>query len=66
MLNRLIAYEMGELDEQETVDLFAELVRSGTINQLQGSYQRAAAWMLRAGLISPDGEILTDEEVCNN
>lgn len=54
----LMAYESGELDEQETVELFAGLVRSGLAWSLQGSYGRMAARLIDAGLISPEGEVL--------
>lgn len=47
----LTAYETGQLDEDETVALFADLIRSGSIDHLQGHYQRTAWQMIRCGLI---------------
>lgn len=48
----IIAYEQGELDEDATIELFQHLVNTGLAWQLQGSYGRAAADMIEAGLIT--------------
>ena len=45
------AYEEGELSDDEIIEGFQHLVTSGIAWQLQGSYGRAAAAMLEAGLI---------------
>lgn len=50
----LHAYERGELDQDQTVELFAELIRSGVINTLQGSYQRTTYRLICRGLITPE------------
>ena len=52
LTERIVAYEQGELDEQQTIQLFQELVDSGMIMNLQGHYQRLAAQLLEAGLIT--------------
>ena len=52
LTERIVAYEQGELDEQQTIQLFQELVDSGLIMKLQGHYQRLAAQLLEAGLIT--------------
>lgn len=44
------AYEADELDEDEIADGFQHLIDSGLIHQLQGSYQRAAARLIGAGV----------------
>lgn len=48
---QLIAFEMGELDEDESVELFQNLVDTGVINRLQGSYQRIAVDLALSGKI---------------
>lgn len=47
----IMAYEQGDLDDDGIVELFRYLVQTGTINHLQGSYQRAAREMIKAGLL---------------
>jgi hypothetical protein len=52
MIDTMIAYENGELDEDATVAFFQELVDSGLAWSLQGSYGRTAAGMIEAGMIT--------------
>jgi hypothetical protein len=61
-LDRLLAYEQGETSFEEDVELFAELVKTGLAWQLQGSYGRMAADLIDRGLITPEGEIVVDED----
>jgi hypothetical protein len=49
MLNQVIAYEQGELDEEGIIDLFQELINSGMAWKLQGSYGRTAKALIDAG-----------------
>lgn len=63
MLNQvdnIIAYEQGELDQSDTLAMFAELVKSGLAWQLQGHYGRTAARLIETGFLSKNGEILRD------
>lgn len=53
LASRLFAYEDGQLDEEETLVLFQDLVDSGMIQELQGSHQRTAQAYIDAGLITP-------------
>lgn len=41
--SRIIAFEMGELDDEQVIELFENLRDSGILWQLQGAYQRMAA-----------------------
>jgi hypothetical protein len=52
-VNKIIAYENGEMDEEEMVDLFQGLVDSGMAWRLQGHYGRTAAALIDAGLVTP-------------
>lgn len=51
LTSQIIAYEDGELGEQEVIALFQELVNTGLAWQLQGSYGRFAKALIEAGLI---------------
>jgi hypothetical protein len=51
MVDKIMAYENGELDEGEMYELFQELVDSGLVWQLQGSYARAAEVLINAGYV---------------
>ncbi len=52
LTERIVAYEQGELDQQQTIQLFQELVDSGMIMSLQGHYGRLAFQLMEAGLIT--------------
>jgi hypothetical protein len=53
----VMAYEGGELDDDETVDGFQHLLDSGLVWQLQGHYGRTAAALLQAGMIHDKREL---------
>ncbi|MEU0674497.1 hypothetical protein ABZ330_16680 [Streptomyces sp. NPDC006172] len=56
----LISYELGELDDTETLELFATLIKSGMAWTLQGGYGRTAARLIEGGLITPEGDVIPD------
>jgi len=47
--SKIIAFESGELDEDEVIDLFQDLIDSGLAWQLQGHYGRTAKALIEAG-----------------
>ena len=49
MLNQVIAYEQGELDEEGIIDMFQQLINSGLAWEMQGSYGRTAKALIDAG-----------------
>ena len=49
MINQVIAYEQGELDEEGIIDMFQQLINSGLAWEMQGSYGRTAKALLDAG-----------------
>lgn len=51
-VSAIIAYESGELNEDETLELFQYLVNTGLAWSLQGHYGRTATALLDAGLVS--------------
>jgi len=52
LTERIVAYEQGELNQEQTIQLFQELVNSGMIMKLQGHYGRMAFQLMEAGLIT--------------
>ena len=50
-VDKIIEYENGELNEEEVIDLFQELVNDGSCWRLQGHYGRTAQALLDQGLI---------------
>jgi hypothetical protein len=52
LVDKIIAYEDGNLDEQDTIAFFQELINSGLVWQLQGRYGRTAASLIEAGICS--------------
>jgi len=51
LVEKIIAYEDGALNDEETIKLFQTLVTTGVIKKLQGSYQRMAEYLIDEGLI---------------
>jgi hypothetical protein len=56
-LDQCVAWENGELDHNDTVLLFADLVRTGHAWRLQGYYGRTAQRLIIRGWITPEGEV---------
>lgn len=56
-IDKMMAYESGELNDAETINFFADLVKTKMAWSLQGSYGRMASAMIDAGFISPEGEV---------
>ena len=47
--DKIMAYEQGEMDEEECLDFFQGLIDTGLVWRLQGSYGRTAASLINAG-----------------
>ena len=58
VINKIIQYENGEMDQDEIIDLFNTLVDTDAIQHLQGHYQRTAVALMDAGLLSLVDELL--------
>lgn len=60
-IDQIIAFEQNELTERQAIKMFAELIRTGQVWQLQGHYGRTARELIDEGLITPDGTITLDD-----
>ena len=50
-IDKIIAFESGELNDEQVLELFQELVDSGLAWSLQGSYGRTAKALIEAGYV---------------
>jgi hypothetical protein len=51
VINQIIEYENGNLNNEETIELFQELVDTGMAWELQGSYGRMAEYLIQQGVV---------------
>jgi len=51
IVDRIMAYEQGDMDQEEMVEFFQELIDTGLAFTLQGHYGRTAARLIEAGLV---------------
>tara|TARA_R100000654_G_scaffold31168_1_gene56027 strand:+ start:444 stop:656 length:213 start_codon:yes stop_codon:yes gene_type:complete len=61
---RIISYEMGDLNDAETLNLFSELISNKMAWSLQGHYGRTASALIDDGWIERDGT-MTDKAELN-
>jgi len=54
-IDKIIAYENGEMTDEEIVEFFQELIDEGTVWHLQGSYGRLASDLIDMGLCNARG-----------
>lgn len=48
-IDDIIAYENGEMDDDQKVEFFQGMIDTGVVWQLQGSYGRTAAYLIDTG-----------------
>lgn len=58
LTSQIIAYEDGDLSDEDTIKLFQSLVDSGMAWELQGMYGRQAAQMISDGSIVDTHHVL--------
>jgi hypothetical protein len=49
-INKIIKYESDEMDQEEVIEFFQELINSGYVWRLQGHYGSTALRLIEYGL----------------
>lgn len=49
MIEKIMDYESGNMTDEETVEFFQELIDTGMVYKLQGTYGRTAEMLINAG-----------------
>ena len=62
LVTNLIAFESGQLNAPQTIELFSTLIKSGMVWQLQGSYGRGARNLILQGYLNDRGDITCNLE----
>jgi len=57
LVDKIIAFESGELNNEGILELFSELIKTGQAWNLQGCYGRTAQALINKGLIDTQGVI---------
>jgi hypothetical protein len=65
LVDDIIAFEEGNLSENDTIKLFQKLENNGQAYSLQGMYGRTATALIGAGLIKPNMKYHTKEQVAD-
>ena len=56
LVDKIIRYENGEMDMEELVEFFQELINSGQAWSLQGHYGRTANMLIESGQCTYPGQ----------
>lgn len=56
IVDRVMAYEQGDMDYEDSLRFFQELIDTGLAWRLQGHYGRTATRLIEAGLVRPAKE----------
>ncbi|KQX37010.1 hypothetical protein ASD97_09980 [Streptomyces sp. Root63] len=55
----MMSYEAGELDSDDSLDLFSDLIKSGMAWKLQGHWGRTAKALIDRGMIDEESGDIT-------
>jgi hypothetical protein len=58
LVDQMMEYECFMLNDSETLDMFAEMIKSGMAWSLQGHYGRTASSLIEDGWIDRNGNLL--------
>jgi hypothetical protein len=60
-VDKIMAWESGELSNEDVLKFFGELIKSGQAWSLQGMYGRQASRFIEEGFISKEGVVDWDK-----
>jgi len=58
LVDQMMEYECFMLNDSETLNMFAEMIKSGMVWSLQGHYGRTASSLIEDGWIDRNGNLL--------
>lgn len=58
IVDKIMDFEAGTMSDNDTIEFFSELIKSGMVNHLQGFYGRTAAALIQQGYLDKSGKIL--------
>ena len=62
VVGAIMDYECGTMETTDQIlELFSNLIKTGKINHLQGTYGRTAKSLIESGYLDHDGNILKNE-----
>ena len=61
-IDQIMQYENGEMNQEEMIFMFGELVKDGMAWKLQGHYGRTAHALINYGFLDTNGNVLKTEE----
>ena len=56
LVGKIMDWESGQMEEEEAIEFFQELINNGMAWSLQGCYGRTAQALINAGHCDPAGE----------
>ena len=59
LIDRIIAFEDGEFNDDQTVEFFQELINDGTAWTLQGNYGRLANSLIESGYCTNNQKVIS-------
>ena len=52
-IDNIMAYEQGDLSQEDIIKMFQEMINDGSVWSFQGSYGRQASWLIDNGYCHP-------------
>jgi hypothetical protein len=58
LIDQMMEYECGELSDQDTLNMYSEIIKNNMQYSLQGHYGRTASALIQDGWLDNKGNIL--------